>query len=234
MSTQPKRGIAAEGVSAEAVAHYLRSHPEFFERQGQLLAQLRLPHEVAGATVSLVERQVDILRQSNRKLERKLRDFVDVARFNDTLAVKIHNLALGLIRAPDLDAALDSVEAILRGEFGADMSILVLFDTNAVEPVDEHGRFLRRIRRDHESLKAFETLLSSGSPRCGQIRDSQRDFLFGKDTNEVGSAAMIPLGRGAELGILAIGSNDAERFHPAMSTDYLGRIGDLVAGAVRP
>ncbi len=69
-------------------------------------------------------------------------------------------------------------------------------------------------------------------PRCGQIRDSQRDFLFGAGTVEIGSAALVPLGRELGFALLAIGSPDAQRFHPAMSTDFLARIGDLVSEAV--
>ena len=75
--------------------------------------------------------------------------------------------------------------------------------------------------------------LKGSGPRCGQIRDAQRDFLFGKETDEVGSAAMVPLGENAEIGFIAIGSADADRFHPGMSIDFLGRLGELVAEALK-
>ena len=81
----------------------------------------------------------------------------------------------------------------------------------------------------------FETLFESGRPRCGQIRDSQRDYLFGAGTVEIGSAALVPLGSSEAavgVGLLAIGSPDAERFHPTMSTEFLARIGDLVSEAI--
>ena len=81
-------------------------------------------------------------------------------------------------------------------------------------------------------IKTFESLLSGGKPRCGQIRDVQRDFLFGKDSVEIGSVALTPLGPKGSLGILAIGASDAERFHPAMSTEFLSRIGELVTYAL--
>jgi uncharacterized protein YigA (DUF484 family) len=81
-------------------------------------------------------------------------------------------------------------------------------------------------------VKTFESLLHSGKPRCGQIRDGQRDYLFGKDSVEIGSVALTPLGPKGELGILAIGASDAERFHPAMSTEFLSRIGELVTYAL--
>ena len=84
-----------------------------------------------------------------------------------------------------------------------------------------------------DAIKPFDTFLLSASPRCGQVRDAQRDFLFGEQTNEIGSAALLPLGRKADIGFLAIGSADADRFHPGMSIDFLSRLGDLVAGALR-
>ena len=95
------------------------------------------------------------------------------------------------------------------------------------------GRFFKAISRDDSTLKPFDTFLKGNGARCGQIRDAQRDFLFGKETDEVGSAALIPLGSGSETGFLAIGSADSNRFHPGMSIDFLGRLGELVAEALK-
>ena len=95
------------------------------------------------------------------------------------------------------------------------------------------GRFFAPTDRQDKSLKAFETFLDSDTPRCGQVRDAQRDFLFGEGTNEVGSAALVPLGKKCEIGFMAIGSSDANRFHPGMSVDFLTRLGGLVAGALK-
>jgi uncharacterized protein YigA (DUF484 family) len=94
------------------------------------------------------------------------------------------------------------------------------------------NRHLRLASRDTAELKAFDTFFSSSRPRCGQIRDSQRDYLFGAGTIEIGSAALVPLGPDASYGLLAVGSHDAERFHPTMSTDYLVNLGELVSAAV--
>ena len=132
-----------------------------------------------------------------------------------------------------LSDTLKSIEESLRAGFGADQSILVLFgDPDAFRDIDV-GRFFLAIDRDDESLKAFDTFLQGSGPRCGQVRDSQRDFLFGKETDEVGSAALIPLGKKSEVGFLAIGSIDANRFHPGMSIDFLTRLGELVAEALK-
>jgi uncharacterized protein YigA (DUF484 family) len=95
-------------------------------------------------------------------------------------------------------------------------------------------RFVRSIRADDPNLKSFETLFASGKPRCGQARDSQREFLFGSDANDIGSIALVPLGEKGSVGLLAIGSTDRDRFHPGMSTEFLARMGDLIADALNP
>ena len=232
MSTQRKPEFIEEDLSENAVHDFLQDNPDFFERHSALLSSLRLPH-VARGTVSLVERQVSVLRQKDLKLERRLKDLLEVARANDTLAAKIHQLALILLAAPDLATTLRCVEESLRTGFNADQSILVLFGDPAMFTDIDVGRFFLPIARDDESLKAFDTFLQGCGPRCGQIRDSQREFLFGKDTDEVGSTALIRLGKKSEVGFLAIGSIDANRFHPGMSIDFLTRLGELVTEALK-
>ena len=68
MSTQRKPEFVEEQVSEEAVREYLEAHPDFFEHNKALLSQLELPHGAGGA-VSLVERQVSVLRQKELKLQ---------------------------------------------------------------------------------------------------------------------------------------------------------------------
>ncbi len=232
MSTQAKTEFVDEELSDSAVHDFLTENPDFFERHSDLLGSLRLPH-VAGGTVSLVERQVSVLRQKDLKLERKLKELIEVARANDLLAEKIHHLALNLIATKDLSATLNVIEKSLRTGFDASQSILVLFGNPELFEDVKAGRFFLPVERDDEGVKAFNTFLSGSGPRCGQVRDTQRDFLFGKETDEIGSAALIPLGEKSAMGFLAIGSGDANRFHPGMSTDFLTRLGELVAGALQ-
>lgn len=232
MSTQREAEFLDTGISEEDVQEYLQKNSDFFERNGDLLNSLRLPH-VTGGTVSLVERQVSMLRKKDLKLERKLKELLSVARANDLLAAKIHQLTLALLAAPDLQSTLSRIESTLRTGFDADQSVLVLFGTPALFADIDVGRFFRPIERDAAAVKAFDTFLAGNSPRCGQVRDSQRDFLFGEETDEIGSAALVPLGKNSEIGFLAVGSADADRFHPGMSIDFLARLGELIAGALK-
>ena len=90
MTTREARGVTAAQNEEESVARYLQHNPDFFERHQPLLARLRLPHARGETTISLVERQVEVLRERHAALEQKLAEFVKVARSNDAVVEKIH------------------------------------------------------------------------------------------------------------------------------------------------
>jgi len=120
----------------------------------------------------------------------------------------------------------------MRSGFHADQAVLVLFgNPDSFDDVDV-ARFFRAIQRDDEALRPFATFLKGSGPRCGQVRDAQRNFLFRDDAEDIGSVALVPLGNKASIGFLAVGSVDAERFHPGMSIDFLTRVGDIISTAL--
>jgi uncharacterized protein len=229
MTTREARGLSATETEEESIAAYLQHNPDFFERHQALLARLRLPHVRGGSTISLVERQIEVLREKHAALEGKLADLVQVARGNDAIADKLHRFTRRLLGSRTREDAIVAVEASLREDFDARHAVLVLIGAQADSTPQ---RFLRAIRSDDANLKSFETLFASGKPRCGQARDSQREFLFGVDANDIGSIALVPLGEKGSVGLLAIGSTDRDRFHPGMSTEFLARMGELIADAL--
>jgi uncharacterized protein YigA (DUF484 family) len=229
MTTREARGVVAVEPEEESIATYLQHHPDFFERHHALLARLRLPHARGGSTISLVERQIEVLREKHAAIETKLADFVRVARANDALADKLHGFTRQLLRAGSREAVIATMESSLRVDFDAFHSVLVLIGSH---PDVTPQRFVRVVRADDPNLKSFETLFANGKPRCGQARDSQREFLFGSDANDIGSVALVPLGEKGSVGLLALGSTDRDRFHPGMSTEFLSRMAELIADAL--
>src|SRR5271167_2561635 len=154
MTTSQARGIKHDTINDNSVADYLQTHPDFFERNSPLLVKLRLPHvRDVGATVSLVERQVEVLRERNHSLERKLKELVDVARANDALADRIHRLSQRLIRSHTLPECIDAVETSLREDFDARNSVLVLFLPEARSQEEAAGRFLRTFDLNDPEIK---------------------------------------------------------------------------------
>lgn len=231
--TKPSvRDLDLAAVSEEVLVDYLVRHPDFFERHAGVLTRLRIPHERGKQTISLVERQVQALREKNERLEAKLQEFVVVAQANDALSSKIHKLGCRLIRAHGAAQVIAALESSLLEDFGATHWLMLSLRTDVPELSRVTTRHLRLVDRAAAELKPFDTFFESARPRCGQIRDTQRDYLFGNEAAEIGSAALVPLGAQASFGLLAVGSNDTERFSPTMSTDFLTRIGELVSEAI--
>jgi uncharacterized protein YigA (DUF484 family) len=230
MLTQPQAEFPE--IGEDAVAEYLSGHPDFFERHLNLLSGMKLQHRTSGAAISLVERQVEVLRQRNAALEGKLRELLDVAHTNDRLAARIHTMALRLMRVRTREEVIGIVEEQLREGFAVDRAVIIFFDSvpglmQTVSP------FVKVVNREDPSVGPFKSFLQASAPRCGPVRDAQRDFLFGPDGGALKSMALVPLGPRSEFGFLAIGSHDVDHFHPGKSIDFLARLGELVACALR-
>ena len=220
-----------EDTDEARVAAFLAGLPDFFDRHAELLSGLRLQHARGDAsTVSLVERQVEVLRDRLRDSDSKLRTLVDNGRANDVLATKMHRLATRLIAARDAAGRFAAIELSLREDFGAREFVLVL--TRPATSGAPTARYVRHVAADDAALKSFESLFAAAKPRCGRVRDGQRDFLFPSTAITVGSVALVPLALAGTPALLAIASPDVDHFNPSMSTDFLARIGDLIATAL--
>lgn len=197
-------------VSADDVVRFLQQHPDFFDQHPDLLEQLTLPHGGDGA-VSLVERQVKVLRERQAANRERLAELVRVARGNDLLAARIHQLALRLLHARTTAEVRAHVETSMREDFEVSPTRFLLGDP---------------------ALQGLESLLSGGKPRCGHFAEAQRTALFGEFGQSIASMAIVPVGHGAVQGALVLGSEDPHRFNPAVSTDFLARIGEMIGAAL--
>jgi len=224
MTTSQQTQPDSLSLEEKTVADYLRSNPEFFQNNTSLLAMLEIPH-ACGPAVSLVEHQVKVLRDQNRQLKRKLMDLVHVARDNNRLNERMHQLTLGLINTNSLVALLDTLREHLQGEFKADTVTLRLAGMPEAQArecgVDVYDP-------DSPELAHFEAFLKSCRPQCGRFKTEQLQYLFGAQADAIESVALVPLGPHSAYGLLAIGSQDASRFHPGMGTLFLTHLGELI------
>jgi uncharacterized protein len=220
--------LAQPTLSDGDITSWLHANPEFFQRNPELLAALRLPH-ASGAAVSLIERQIEVLRDKTHSADARLAELVSIARANEQLVTKVHRFTRRLMRAPTRREILTQIERGMREDFDVSQTVLLLFQTGHV---DSELRFVRPVEANDPNLAGFENLLANNRPRCGQIRDSQRDFIFGPDSSSVGSVALVPLTSDAPQGLLVLGSISRERFHPGMSTDFLSALSELIGDAL--
>jgi uncharacterized protein YigA (DUF484 family) len=214
-----------DGLDAMEVASYLRRHPDFLNEFPDLALALVLPRE-QGQAASLASYQLDVLRDKNRELNRRLHELIEIAHENQLLMVRVHTLTLALMRAGSLPETLNAVVAALTEDFNTDLVRIVLFRADGDLPIAE---WLLLEPEGARALPAFAEFLKRGDPLCGRLQQDKLDALFGSRVGEVASAVLLPV---AGVGMLAVGSQDANRFHPGMSTVFLKLIAEAVAAAV--
>ncbi|HEY5720271.1 MAG TPA: DUF484 family protein [Gammaproteobacteria bacterium] len=224
------KGSKQKACDADAVAGYLAEHPEFFSTRGELLASLQIPHPDNGRAISLIERQVQVLRDQHERGQHQLRHLVEVARDNDRLGERMHQLALCLLDCDSLAATTRCIHQHLASSFQADRVALLLFDDRASGP-EVAGIAWRTAGA--AALADFENILSGRTPICGRLTARQLAALFGDDLTAIASAVVIPLGDDTTFGVLAIGSTDPERYQHGMGTSFLQMLGQLVGRALQ-
>lgn len=217
----------------ETVAEYLRAHPNFFARHGALLAELTLPHNPGNAT-SLVERQVSILRDQNRRIRHELRELVHIARDNENLSNRIHRLTLALMDAAGLDDLLQTLKQGLCEDFNADRVAIHLFAkptkgalASAIEALD--ATF---IDQHDPRLASLQKIFERGQPLCGRLTPEQLGYLSG-EMDKLASFALIPLNANGCVGLVTIGSSNEDRFQPGMGTVFLVQLGEVLSRVLR-
>jgi len=208
-------------LDAAQVADYLRRHPAFFVEYDELLPELLIPHQ-AGQAVSLVERQVKLLRERNIDVRHRLSQLMEVARENDRLFEKSRRLILNLLESQDVEQVIASIEDSLRDDFQVPFVSLILFS--------ETQRFCNTRCVSHgEAREAIGHLLDSGKTLSGVLRSHELSFLFGEQGNEVASTALAPIQHQGLHGILALGSRDPQQYRSATGTLFLSYIADALA-----
>jgi uncharacterized protein YigA (DUF484 family) len=214
---------AAPHLEAEAVIAFLLQHPDFFAEHDELLVSMRIPHQ-RGDTVSLVERQLKLLRERNIEMRHRLSQLMDVARDNDRLFEKTRRLNLALMDAGSLDELVIAAEDSLRQEFQVPFVSLILFSDNPTAV----GRWVSSA----EAQKAIGGLIGEKTV-CGTLREHELTFLFGADqSKEVGSAAVVTLNHLGLHGVLAIGSRDPQHYKSSVGTLFLSYIADVLGRLV--
>jgi uncharacterized protein YigA (DUF484 family) len=215
----------SESLEAAAIAAYLEAHPDFFVEHEELLPAMRIPHR-RGDTVSLVERQMTILRDRNIELRHRLSHLMDVARDNDRLFEKTRRLILALMDAATLEDVVMCVEDSLRQDFQVPFVSLILLGDNAM-PV---GRWVTHA----DAQVAIGGLLLEDKSVSGSLREHELDFLFGEEQRkQIGSTAVVAISHQGIHGILAIASRDPQQYKSSVGTLFLSYIAEIM-GRVLP
>ena len=208
------------------VAQYLENTPEFFEQHGDLLAKIRLNSELGGRTVSLQERQMDVLRQKVKAMEMRLADLMRLAHENHLITEKFLVWTRSLLLARnDVDLPHTLISG-LQSIFSVPQVTLRLWQ---VAPEFSHAWFAAPASDD---IRLFAGSLTG--PFCGKNNDFEAASWLDEPA-AVQSIAILPLRVGAaptSFGMLVLGSSDPARFSSEMATDFLVSIGETTSAAL--
>ncbi len=208
-------------INEDDVYRYLRTNLEFFENRPDLLTELKLPH-ASGPAVSLVERQVSILRERNIEMRQRLSNLLDNARNNDRLFDKTKRLVLALLECNELGDLVDALYYSFDKEFGIHYTRLILFGSTELS--------CGPARQDsiHNAREYMGKRFKAGKAVGGGLEIKETEYLFDQDAPNVGSAALAILIHGSPLGVLAIGNQDPKYYSSGMGTLFLSYIAEVL------
>ena len=207
------------------IARYLRDHPDFFEEHQDILAGMLLSHE-SGSAVSLIERQVQILREQKDELKIRLQSLITTAKINEKLNNNVNAFILELLGASTLDDILTVIKQRLSKDFEADAVAIKLLasDNDALKMHEEITAW------QQPALVIGEKVMSARKPMCGAFKSEQMQALF--DDADIQSAGIVPLAIDKDskhcYGIIAIGSYNPQRFRADMGTIFLSLLGQVL------
>ncbi|MBR9812631.1 DUF484 family protein [bacterium] len=209
------RDVALDAIAEHDVLEYLAAHPEFLVVNPQVLETADIMHD-AGNAASLIERQVDVLRQRNEQLRQRLHNLALAARANELRVRHTNRLATDLMQADNAASTVHVLKRALQRDFAVDASYIGLYEA------DVEGA--ANIGRDDAVRGELRNLIRTGIIECGPISENRAALLFGDEP--IQSAAVMPLDRCDPIGLLAVGSRDPKRYQPEMGSMFL----DLIAG----
>lgn len=230
---QPKRRRAppAETLSEEAVAAWLRQHPDFLAQNPDLLFAMTPPELDQGRGVVDFQRfLVDRQRQELEALKGASRELLSVSRTNKATQQAVNKAVLALLAAPTFSHAIGTVVDDWAELLGADVVML------GVESSPDQAI---------PGVKSGLALLAPGDvdSRLGRLQevrvistlDPPDPSMFGGAAGLARSVVWLRLSIHETVppGLLAIASREPERFHPRQNTELLRFLASTLAVTIR-
>ena len=231
-------------VTEGDIANYLANSPDFFERHAELLASVHLTSPHNGRSVSLQERQAEMLREKIKAIERRVMDMIRNGTDNTLLSDKLLGWTRSLFLVNDAFALPQCIASEVQGQFMVPQVAIKVWD---VAPAFAHAEFAHGVSDD---AKVFAS--SMMEPFCG-LNTGFEAVSWLEDPAAAVSLAMLPL-RMREpgqtwggmaptsvavlsttlpaFGMLVLASPDPQRFNSSMGTDFLARIAELSSAAL--
>ncbi len=217
---------ALQGITEADIAEYLANTPGFFERHAEMLASVQLTSPHGQRAVSLQERQMEMLRERIKGLEKKIVEMIRNGQDNAAIAERLHRWTRALMITT---SAAELPEVLLRE---LKQEFLIPQAGIRVWGVAEPFKGLAFAQGASDDAKSLATSLTL--PYCGANAGFEAARWL-DDPASVASMAMVPLRAGAgdpAFGLLVVGSPDPTRYSADMGTDFLLRIGEIASAGL--
>jgi len=216
-------------MTEQDIANYLRANPEFFERQADLLADVRLISPHSRRTVSLQERQAELLREKIRMLEGRLIEMIRHGSDNLALSDRMLRWARDLFLEHEPTDVPQAIASSIQLQFAVPQVAIRVWD---VAPDYLGADFAQGVSEDARLFAG-----SLHEPFCG-VNSGFEATAWLEHPAQAVSLALLPLrpleaGReGPAFGMIVLASPDSQRYTSTMGTDFLARIAEVASAAL--
>ena len=224
--------MTLQGITEEEIANYLIHTPGFFERQAGLLGAVQLVSPHGGRAVSLQERQMEMLREKIRGLERRIMDMIRHSQENEAIAARLHQWVRDAMLTHD-DRALPQVLVQgLQEQFLIPQAAVRVWgtDTHALRAGLANQAELPSTATVSDDARSFAASLSL--PYCG-VNAGFEASRWLDDGTSMASVALLPLHHGGQcFGLLVLASPDPTRYTADMGVDFLVQVAEIASAAL--
>lgn len=207
-------------LNDDIVREYLKDNDDFLQRNPDMLDYLHISH-ASGSAVSLVEKQVAVLRERNMDMRHRLTALSANGRENDRLYEQSSKLVLKLLEADSLEKLNSVLLASLRQDVGVEYASMIVYG-------EEGSSTAWRTASRDQVGKTIGSLFRGHKPVCGTLRMEELSYLF-PEAGDAGSAAIAPIEGDEAYGLVAVGSSDADRYNSSVGTMFLSHIAEVIA-----
>lgn len=213
-------------LSVESVIAYLTSNPDFFIQNTSVLKVLNIPHGVQGNVQSLIERQVNLLREENTRLERTLNRNEEIGKAHRHLQQHVYHFTFDLLKCESINDLSRLLCLSLGKWFAASQVKLFIFNTDTRI---EHIGGIHFLGNESKIRFMFTELLNRNKPLCTSLQTEQLQILFNTDTEKIKSNLLIPIKQDDWNGLFILGSVERDQYSYGEELDLLVYISEMVS-----
>ena len=204
------------------VRDYLSQNPDFFEQNPDVFEALNISHN-SGKAISLVERQIGLMRDRNKDMAAQIDQMQTTAQDNALLMKKTNRLVLNLVQAKDLSQLIKALSVSLKSDFSTEFFSLTLINDDTIA-AKTAANFVSK----DEAKSIINDILTAQKAVCGVREEEELSLLFGNQAKDIGSILALPLKNSVTFGVLALGHRDPSFYSQEIGTVFIDYIGDLL------